>query len=85
MKSIIATLLSGLKEYIFGEISCLSWAWGGQKGKNREHPGHSVCLTGRSNQARNLGQEKLFPIPEQFIVKPWSGACNPHGVSGAGQ
>ena len=38
---------------------------------------------GRSNQARNLVQEQLFPTPEQLILRPWSGACNPGGVFGA--
>lgn len=67
-----------------GEISELDlahWAWGlvgkGRKGKNILGMG---CAWGRSNQARNVGREK-FPIPEQLILKPQSGAYNPGGVS----
>ena len=62
------------------ELGLAHWAGEGRKGRRRKNILGMGCAWGRSNQARNLGQEKLFPTPEQLILKPWSGACNPGEV-----
>ena len=60
-----------------------SLGWGRQEREKRKNILGMRWAWGRSNQARSLVQEQLFPTPEQLILRPWSGACNPGGVFGA--